>query len=300
MRPGIKRGIAGMLLAAVALLTASACANPPGTDGNLANEWPEMAAPQGWTPKADTCHKEFAVTSYRRAYTPVSCTTEHRYETVHLGEFTGDAAKLPSPPTAPGSPELLAAYKDCDAKANAFVGGEWRSGRLWLGVSVPSSGSWEAGARWYRCEVSVKDDPYLPGPANVSKSLKGEFGGASELKYGCYDIPSDEKKEWVSVACTASHNAEFVGTFPMPDDWAKLNDEAVATTIHTKCRSLIAGYVGVPDNSDMKYRTGTYYRYPNEVDWVGGDRVIRCHLWLDGKKLTRSLKGTGSKGLPLN
>ncbi|WP_203912124.1 septum formation family protein [Rhizocola hellebori] len=300
MRPGIKRGIAGVVLAGLTLL-ASACANPPGTDGNLVNEWPEIAAPEGWVPKADTCHKEFAMTSYRRAYTPVSCTTEHRYETVHLGEFTGDAAKLTAPPTAPGNADLLAAYKDCDAKTTAFVGGEWRSGRLWIGVSVPSPGAWEGGARWYRCEVSLReDDPYLPGPANWSKSLKGEFSAQSELKYGCYDIPSDEKKAWVVVACTAGHNAEFVGTFPVTDAWATLNDEAVAKTIHTKCRSMIAGYVGVPDNGDMKYRTGTYYHYPSEAEWADGDHAIRCHLWLSGKTLTRSLKGTGNSGLPIN
>jgi hypothetical protein len=289
-----------MLLAGVTLLAASACANPPGTDGNLVNEWPSMAAPEGWTPKADTCHKEFAVTSYRRAYTPVSCTTEHRYETVHLGEFTGDAAKLPAPPTNVGNTEMAAAYKDCDAKATAFVGGEWRTGRLWVGVSVPSPGAWEGGARWYRCEISVKEDPYLPGPTSWSKSLKGEFSGASELKYGCYDIPKDEKAAWVSVGCTANHNAEFVGVLAVNNAWAELTTEAVAATIHGKCRSLIAGYVGVPDNGDMKYRTGTYYRYPAEAEWNEGDRMIRCHLWLSGKTLKRSLKGTGSGGLPIN
>jgi hypothetical protein len=289
-----------MLLAGVTLL-ASACANPPGTDGNLVNEWPAIAAPEGWAPKADTCHKEFAVTSYRRAYAPVSCTAEHRYETVHIGEFTGDAAKLPAPPTNVGNTEMYAAYQDCDAKTTAFLGGEWRTGRLWIGVSVPSVGAWKGGARWYRCELSVRgDDPYLPGSANWSKSLKGEFAAASELKYGCYDIPEDEDKDWISTACTANHNAEFVGVFPVTHTWADLDSESVATSIHAKCRSMIAGYVGVPDNGDMKYRTGTYYRYPTEQAWADGDRAIRCHLWLSGKTLKRSLKGTGNSGLPIN
>jgi hypothetical protein len=63
---------------------------------------------------------------------------------------------------------------------------------------------------------------------------------------------------------------------------------------------MIAAYVGVPDNGDMKYRTGTYYWYPGEEDWENGDRSIRCHLWLSGKTLKRSLKGTGTGGLPIN
>ncbi len=300
MRAGIKRGITGIVLAASTLLAASACANAPGTDGNLVNEWSAMAAPEGWTPKAETCHKEFAVTTYRRSYSPVACATDHRYETVFLGEFAGDAAGLPSPPTAPGSPELVAAYKECDAKTTAYVGAEWRSGRLWIGVSVPSQGAWEGGARWYRCEVTLKQDSYNPGPTTVSKSLKNEFGGASDLKYGCYSIPEDEAAPWVAAACTAAHNAEFVAAIPVSFTYAELDTDAAADSIHAKCRSAIAAYVGVPDNGDMKYRTGTYYRYPSENDWIAGDRNIRCHLWKGKKTLNRSLKGTGNAGLPIN
>ena len=142
--------------------------------------------------------------------------------------------------------------------------------------------------------------PTCPAPSSWSKSLKGEFAGASELKYGCYDIPKDEDADWVSVACTANHNAEFVGVLPVDYAWKDLSDDPAATAIHAKCRSMIAGYVGVPDNGDMKYRTGTYYRYPSEADWADGDRAVRCHLWLSDKTLKRSLKGTGNSGLPIN
>jgi hypothetical protein len=299
MRPAIKRGIAGMLLAGVTLLATSACANPPGTDGNLVNQWPAMAAPEGWTPKAETCHKEFAFLTYRRAYAPVTCTAEHRYETAHLGEFTGDAAKLPAPPSV-GSAEMLASRKDCESKASAFLGGDWRLGRIWLGVSVPSPGAWEGGARWYRCEVSLKEDPYHPGSLSLSRSLKNDFGGQSELKYGCYSIPEDEDKDWVAVACTAPHNAEFVGAVALEYTYAELDDDAVTTVIHAKCRSLIAAYVGVPDNGDMKYRTGSYYRYPGQSDWEDGDKNVGCHLWKSNTTINRSLKGAGNAGLPID
>jgi len=298
MRAGIKRGITGIVLAASTLLAASACAIAPGTDGNIVNEWSAMAAPEGWLPQAETCHKEFAATSHRRSYSPVSCATDHRYQTVFLGEFTGEAAQLPSAPSAAGGPELLAAYKDCDAKTTAFLGGDWRSGRLWIGVSVPSTGAWEGGARWYRCEVAPKEDIFNPGPVTLSKSLKNEFGASSDLKYGCYTIPEDRTR-WTAMACTAAHNAEFVAAIPVNFAYADLATDAAADSIHGKCRSAIAAYVGVPDNADMKYRTGTYYRFPSENDWIAGDRQIRCHLWMSKKTLNRSLKGTGNAGLPI-
>ncbi len=298
MRSGFKRGLAGIVLAGVTLLAASACATAPGTDGNLVNEWPAHSAPLGWEPKAETCHKDFAATSFRRAYAPVSCTEEHRYETAYVGQFTGDAAKLPAPPKA-GSVEMGAAWKECDTKTTAFLGGQWRSGRTWILVSLPAPGAWEGGARWFRCDVTIRQEP-TANPAPWSQSLKGEFARDSQLKFGCYQIPENEDEDWVPTACTAGHNAEFVGVAEINETWEALNTDAVAEKIHTKCRSAIASYVGVPDNADMKYRTGTYYSYPSRDDWQAGNQTVRCHLWKGDKTLTKSLKGTGNAGLPVD
>jgi hypothetical protein len=78
-----------------------------------------MAEPTGWEPKAGACFAEFFVQAHRATYTPIECTQDHRYETVLVGQFTGDAAKLDTPPRA-GSPEMKAAWADCDAKTTEF------------------------------------------------------------------------------------------------------------------------------------------------------------------------------------
>ncbi|WP_374709229.1 septum formation family protein [Micromonospora sp. AKA38] len=42
---------------------------------------------------------------------------------------------------------------ECDAKATAFVGGDWRGARLTVQVAPPSPGGWQGGSRWFRCDI---------------------------------------------------------------------------------------------------------------------------------------------------
>ncbi|MGW0430977.1 septum formation family protein [Micromonospora sp. NPDC003197] len=68
---------------------------------------------------------------------------------------------------------------------------------------------------------------------------------------------------------------------------------------HRSCRSVIARYVGVPDDGMMTYRSGTAYRTPSEEAWARGDRGIRCFLYSGDRVLNRSLKGGGVAALPI-
>jgi hypothetical protein len=290
----IGRGIVGALLTGITLLAASACALPPGTDGDLTNQWPALAEPTGWEPKAGPCFTEFFVQSHRATYDPIECTKDHRYETVHVGQFTGDAARLDSPPKA-GSPELKAAWAECDAKTTEFLGGEWRDGKIWIGVSTPSTGNWSGGARWYRCEVAAREDLW-EGAVSGSKSLKGEFAGDSQLKYGCYQ--HDRGQEEVAKACTEAHNSEYTGFVKVNYAWDDLKNHD--DEFFSKCRSNIARYAGVPDDGNVKFRTGVSIKWPELADWEAGDTTIRCYMWLGSEKKTRSIKGAGGGGLPIH
>ena len=287
MRAGVIRGLTGAVLAGVTLLAASACA---GRD--LTAQWPAMAAPTGWEPRAGTCHSSFEEVSHRAAYRPVECTASHGYETTHIGTFSGAVAAAGKPPARA---ELAAAWAECDAKTTEYLGGPWRDANVWIGVSVPSPGGWTGGARWFRCEAGATT--YQIGDLiNYSKSLKGVLAGQSELKRGCYQIPADEEADWAPVPCTTRHNAEFVGTFLSTDTHEQL--QANLPSAHQRCRSLIARYVGVPDDGNMRYRSGSYYSFPSKRDWDDGDRGVRCHLWMSDKQLTASVKGGGNQALP--
>ena len=282
-------GKIGAALALAAILALSGCAERV----DLINEWPAMAEPTGWEPKAGACSSIFAETTTRAAYKTEDCSVSHLYETVHIGQFTGDAALAATPP-ASGSTAMRAAWAECDTKTTEFLGGEWRGGWVSIAVSVPSTGNWEGGARWFRCEVAQWNQD-MTARESHSKSLKGEFAAASPLKFGCIKRTSSYPIQY--KACTEAHDVEFVGVYTASESFDEANKNP--DSIHRRCRSLIAAYVGVPDDGNMKYRTGTWYWVMDRDQWDAGDHGIRCHLLLN-KDVTRSLKGGGTKALPIN
>ena len=237
------------------------------------------------------CTHAFALASARYAYAPTDCTGAHVYETVHVGRFTGDAAALAAPP-AGGSPGFNDAWAECAEKASEYLGGPWHLGRIWIGLSVPIRAAWESDARWFRCEVAVAG--MAAKTTTWSKSLKGEFASSEELLRTCAQFYDDDRATELKD-CTEQHNSEFVGTY-LADDHKVL--ESNSDSVHARCRSLVAAYVGVPEDRNLEYRTGTTYFYPNTRDWAAGDRQVQCFLYLD-EKLTRSLKGGGTKALPV-
>ena len=285
------------------ILVAGGCGKPTGVDGNLVNGWESIGEPTGFTPVTETCHlANFATTGTRGTYEEVACTLKHRTETVYVGTYEGPAAESATPP-GKGSAGARAAYQTCDDQTTEFVGAPWRTGRLWIGVTQPSPAAWTGGARWFRCEVleisSIEDDG---GLVMRLGSLKGALApSGSSLRLTCYAIQLDSAgaiDTMPAAGCRSGHNAEFVGIwkaanldYPSEDaQWAKFHDG---------CRELIATYVDVPDDKDLQYRTGVVSLPGGEDVWALGDRGVRCYMWLDGAELTKSLKGVGTKGLPV-
>lgn len=292
----------GWVVAALCLALAG-CGNPSGVDGNLTDGWAAIAAPTGFTPVAETCHlANFSTTGTRAAYEEVDCDLKHRTETVFVGEYDGPAAEAAAPP-ADGSAGAKAAYQVCDRKTTAYVGGQWRTGRFWIGVTHPSPAAWTGGARWFRCEVleisSVEDDGGLVMRLGTIRDALKPTG--SELRLGCYAIQLDSAgaiSTMPAAGCGTRHNAEFVGIWDAGSlAYPKTGKQWVA--FHAGCRKLIAAYAKVPDDADLQYRTGVV-SLPGGADvWMLGDHKVRCYAWLDGAELTATLKGVGVKGLPV-
>ncbi|MFU8851939.1 septum formation family protein [Micromonospora sp. SL1-18] len=107
-------------VAAVIVVATSGCGTPAGLDGDLTNDWPPLGRAEQFAPKAGDCHLSVDKSSYLTSYQPVDCGRAHMVETIHLGTFTGSLADRPTPPPAG------AAFDECDARATAFVGGDWR------------------------------------------------------------------------------------------------------------------------------------------------------------------------------
>jgi hypothetical protein len=296
----IRLGITAAL--SLSLLLAG-CGNPGGVDGDLTNGWSALPAPTGFVPVAETCHlATFAPVGLRATYEEVDCKLRHRTETVFVGTYVDPAAEAAAPP-ADGSAAARETYRTCDLTTSEYVGGPWRSGRLWIGVTQPSPAAWTGGARWFRCEVkevsSIEDND---NTVMRIGSLKDALASpASPLRLNCYAIKLDANGVidlMPGLTCKADHNAEFVGVWNAGDLDYPTQDKQWAT-FHDGCRKLIANFVGVPDDNDLQFRTGVVSMPGGEDVWALGDHGVRCYLWLDGSVLTSSLKGKGVKGLPI-
>ena len=57
--------------------------------------------------------------------------------------------------------------------------------------------------------------------------------------------------------------------------------------------------MGVPDDANLRFRSGVVVRPPGAGRWRVGDRGVRCYLWLSDRTVTASLKGAGPAGLPV-
>ncbi len=279
---------------AVTVLAGSGCGGTSGLDAHLTDDWGAPAAPTGFTPAAGTCHPLLQDPATRQTYDPVDCGQHHLSETVHVGQVAGQAATATRPgPTAEQ-------YRECVTKIDEFLGGSWRTGRIGVRVLVPSQKAWAGGARWFRCDVQEVDIDTLR-PVSRTGSLAGALTGDGALRLRCFTpkIAGDDVKGMSTVACDREHHSEFAGIWSAPDgEYASLH--ADGERIHKGCRSAIARFAKVPDDDDIRYRTGVITFVPEEEAWNLGERGVQCFLWIEEKKLTRSLAGAGTGGLPIN
>ncbi|MGW4498627.1 septum formation family protein [Micromonospora sp. NPDC004336] len=294
----MRRSMTTLLAAVTTAALLVGCAGSAGLDGDLVDDWAALPAPGPFTPAAGVCQAaDFADVVTLAAYAPMDCAAPHRIETVHVGAFPADRAT----PPATGSAELRGAFAECDARATGHVGDDWRAGRLRLAVALPSAAGWAAGSRWYRCDLAEVSTVEAAATVVIrSGSLRGALAGPSPLRLGCQRARASggAVRALLPVDCATRHDAEFVGVWRAPDraypsraaDWAPL---------YAGCRSVLGRYVGVPDDADLRFRSGVVVRPPGAGRWRVGDRGVRCYLWLDNRTVTGSLRGAGPAALPV-
>jgi len=287
-------GLAGL----VATLALTGCgSNPAGVDGDISDDWRPMSEPKPFVPDNEVCHSSAVESGYLAAYAPVDCATTHVTETVHVGAFDAAGGKSP----APGEKSYQTAYAECGAKASTFLGGDWRTARLNLGLVLPAPEAWQGGSRWYRCDLAETRSLDDNSMASRDGSLKGALSKTSALRYSCFTpkIAKELVQEMAPIACTKPHRSEFVGIYAAPAKSYKtfLADDE---TIHKACLDLVASYAKLPKDDNLGARTGTIYYYPTTAEWDQGNRGVKCFSWDSGRTFTRSIKGGGTSLLPVN
>ena len=287
------RGTAVLL---AVLLTAGCSGAPPaGTDGDLTDDWRAPAAPAPFRPATGQCHESLAATAAVADHRPVDCAELHVSETYHVGT-AADADVVP----AAGSAGARAAFQECSERAADHLGGPWRTARLAVQVVWPTKAGWAGGARWFRCDVTTAD---LDGQSRTSRtgSLAGELAGPSPLKLGCFDprVEGETVTTMRPVSCAKPHRAEFAGLWKAPDiTYAALEKGTERSA--AGCRSVIARFAKLPDDSDMQYRTGWISYNPTRTEWLSGERRVRCFVYFAERTFTRTLKGAGTSVLPVD
>ncbi|MGW3897919.1 septum formation family protein [Micromonospora profundi] len=296
----MRRHLTAALAAAFITVAPAGCGTPAGTDGDLADDWRPMAQAKQFSPQAGECHVIPEPTAYLSSYAPVDCAKTHLVETFHVGTFTGALAARSAPPTVE-SAAMRAIFTDCDTRAKDFVGGEWRSARLSVQVAPTSPAGWAGGSRWYRCDIFELDE--VDGAngdtdraIHRAGTLRNAVGSRSPLTYGCMN--EDEWGRLRPAGCTTAHQYEYVGIWTAPDRSYQdaVRDEAA---IHPACRTLVARYAKVPNDANLRYRTGTAYRLPSPNLWARGDRGVRCYFWSGGETVKRSIANGGPAALPI-
>jgi len=287
---------AAVLLAMLLIAGCSAgcsAAPPPGTDGNLINGWRPLGAAAPFRPAVGECHESLAATATVDDHRPVDCAELHVAETFHVGTVP-EADVVP----AAGSAGAKAAYRECSDAAADFLGGPWRSARLAVQVVWPTRTGWSGGARWLRCDVTIAD---LDGQSRTSRrgSLAEELAGPSPLRLGCFNptVEDETVTTMTPASCTEPHHAEFAGLWQGPDiSYAELEKNTARNA--AGCRSAIATFADLPDDSELQYRSGWISYNPTRTEWVSGERRVRCFIYFAKRTVTRTLRNAGPAVLP--
>lgn len=294
----MRRWLVALALAGTATAVLGGCVHPHRADGDLIDDWPALPAPRLFMPATDACLPRITAVVQAGTYETVPCGRSHLAEAVHVGTFSGPAAAGARP--EPGSPALRTARAECDQRAREVIGGDWHSARLTMNIALPSVTAWLSGARWYRCDLAETDSIDNTRPVNRVGSLRGAMVGDNPLVHRCFDpkLIGDNLNYMAPVLCTEPHRAEFVGVYLERDmSWAQFTGSS--QQVHRRCMALIAVFANVPNNSELPYRAGSIFYPPSQREWEEGDRGVRCFLWSDDRKLTRSMRGVGPQGLPV-
>lgn len=298
----MRRGVIGAVVLVAVAFVLSGCGKPSGVDGDLVNGWALPAEPAIPVPSAEVCYNVETDDPTQVSTWPdsVDCTAQHTDETIYVGQFEGSAAERDSPPLA-GGEERLAAYSQCSTVAAEYLGGDWRTGRLDLVLVVPIELHWDAGARWYRCDVVEYQDLTDFVIAARTSSVKDGLSTSSGLVLTCASVAAtgDTIDSILPAECSSSHNAEFTGIYDHPEGEYPSDSDVRSEANLAGCRSVIAAYTGIPDDADFQYRVGQVASPFWKASWELGNRGVRCYVWVS-ENITSSVKGVGTSGLPIN
>jgi hypothetical protein len=253
-----------MAVAALGLLTLAACrsdaqgsdADPAQVDATAA---PVQGACRNLTPDDLDQHSNATRT--------VPCTQPHTAQTFAVGTISPDLedaayddAKLDE-----------FGHRTCQPAFATYVGAdESLAMRTTLGWTWfrPSKKAWEAGARWYRCDV-VGGGPVSEKFADLPTTTRQMLVSRPDAWMVCADGPTVAESK--KVACTEPHGWRAVTTIKLGEPTAAYpGDDAVKARTDQFCSESVGAWLGYP--SDYGYG----YTWFGADEWAAGNRRSVC------------------------
>jgi len=249
-----------LVLALAVLMTATACGGSTSSSSAASTAPPRNGACRMLTP-----HDVDAMSNGSRT---VSCSEPHDAETFAVGTLPKSFAK-----SAYDDPKLDTwAYATCEKAFPTHLGADdstaMRSLLTWIWFR-PTKDAWNAGARWYRCDVlggSADQKQYVDLPT-TTKNLLG--GRGDDHWMACAKGKSVDTG--TKVPCTMAHDWRAATTIKVGDTDAKYpGDATVKTKTKSYCAESIDAWLGYPADYDYGY---TWF---GQQEWQAGNRRSVC------------------------
>ena len=199
----------------------------------------------------------------------VDCAQPHTAETYAVGDLPAELQDAEW-----DSEELGAwAYQTCSQGFQQFLGADestvMRTVLSWAWFR-PSEAAWDAGARWYRCDLvggGEKSASYVDLPATSAAGLLADRPDDQWMV--CVDGQSVESAP--KIPCTEKHNWRAVTTIKVGEPGDPYpGDRPVEVTTRDYCSQSVAAWLGYPPEYDFGY---TWF---HEGEWKAGNRRSIC------------------------
>lgn len=219
--------------------------------------------------------------SWWQGASPVECTEQHDAITVTVAELDDQFGYTVSDDD-PEQVDLSVADRSrigqlCDGGVVGVTTGLRRGSRIETVWYLPRPEQWDAGARWLRCDITVR----ALGPLNevTLEALPPtalEVIAAADEHRVCMDtaFPAEDYGPWLRpgantlVPCDEPSQWEWVAEAALPD--GPLPDrEQIDRVVRESC---------VPYIEYAADRTGGWSYWPGAQGWENGARTVRCWM----------------------
>lgn len=246
---------------ALLAITLTGCLGRPGRSGSSAEARP---------PGIGDCYLLSAedVSQPSSSTAPVPCEERHTSQTYAAGALPGTFADA-----AYDDPDLAAfAYRTCSREFMTYTGADeslaMRSILSWAWFR-PSRSAWDAGTRWYRCDVIGGGDQtraYVDLPAKAQGLL---LGRPDDRWMVCAQGATVSGS--VKVPCTQHHDWRAVTTIVLGSQGDPYpGDQVVQTRTRSFCSTSVGAWLDYPVDYDFGYS------WFHADEWAAGNRRSVC------------------------